>query len=105
MKTVQALTPQQYQQRFGYAHQAHLLLDVRLPEEFTNEHIANAINIPVQLLAERLAEVPQDRPVVLYCRSGNRTKTAAEILQRAGYQHIYDLGGINQWKEQGLPVQ
>ena len=61
MKTVQALTPQQYQQRFGYAHQAHLLLDERMP--------------------------------------------AAEILQQAGYQHNYDLGGINQWKEQGLPVQ
>jgi phage shock protein E len=105
MNRVQALQPQQYQQRFAQAHQTHCLLDVRLPEEFKTEHIAGAINIPVQVLAEHLGDVPRDRPVVLYCRSGNRTKTAAEILSQAGYRHVYDLGGINQWKEQGLPVQ
>lgn len=105
MNTVQALQPHQYQQRFAHTRQTHCLLDVRLPEEFTHEHIAGALNIPVQVLAERLGDVPQDRPIILYCRSGNRTKTAAEILLRAGYCNVYDLGGINQWKEQGLPVQ
>ena len=104
MMTVQSLAPQQYQQLFAEAQQAHLLLDVRLPEEFTTEHIAGATNIPVQILQERLHEVPQDRPVVFYCRSGNRTKKAAEILTQAGYRDLYDLGGIMQWKEQGLPV-
>lgn len=102
--TVQSLNPHQYQQRFGATQQAHLLLDVRLPEEFTAEHIAGATNIPVQILQERLHEVPADRPVVFYCRSGNRTKRAAEILTQAGYCDLYDLGGIIQWKEQGLPV-
>lgn len=101
---VQALTPAQYQQQFATTQQHHLLLDVRLPEEFSQEHLPSAINIPVQVLHERLAEVPADRPVVFYCRSGNRTKKAAEILTQAGYQALYDLGGIMQWKEQGLPV-
>jgi len=101
---VQALTPHQYQQRFAASQQRHLLLDVRLPDEFSQEHLPGAINIPVQVLPDRLAEVPSDRPVVFYCRSGNRTKKAAEILMQAGYQTLYDLGGIIQWKEQGLPV-
>lgn len=102
--TVQALTPAQYQQQFMAAQQPHPLLDVRLPEEFSQEHLYGAVNIPVQVLPERLVEVPSDRPVVFYCRSGNRTKKAAEILTQAGYQTLYDLGGIIQWKEQGLPV-
>jgi phage shock protein E len=102
--TVQALLPHQYQQQFAATQQRHLLLDVRLPDEFAQEHLAGAVNIPVQVLHERLTEVPADRPVVFYCRSGNRTKKAAEILMQAGYQALYDLGGIIQWKEQGLPV-
>lgn len=102
--TVQALTPHQYQQQFAATHQHHLLLDVRLPEEFVQEHLPGAVHIPVQVLRDHLAELPTDRPVIFYCRSGNRTKKAAEILTQAGYQTLYDLGGMIQWKEQGLPV-
>lgn len=103
MTTVHTLNPRQYQQRFAAARQMHLLLDVRQPEEYQGEHITGAVNIPVQALAERLGEVPKDRPVVFYCRSGNRTKKAAAILSQAGYRDLYDLGGILQWKEEGLP--
>jgi rhodanese-related sulfurtransferase len=52
-----------------------------------------------------LSEVPQDKPVVLYCRSGNRSNQAAQLLDRAGYTQIYDLGGIVNWVQQGYPVQ
>ena len=56
-------------------------------------------------IRDRLSEVPQDKPVVLYCRSGNRSGQAAQILEQAGYTQIYDLGGIVAWAEQGYPVE
>ncbi len=102
---VASINPQYYQQQFQKAKITHLLLDVRTPEEFAQERMAGAINIPLQVLAERLCDVPQDRPVVLVCRSGNRTKMAAQILTKAGYKNVYDLGGLMQWKAAGLPVQ
>lgn len=105
LSTVQALTPQQYQQQFVQNKQKHLLLDVRQPDEFKNGHIPGAKNISVQTLEQRLNEVPKAQPIVLYCRSGNRTKMAAQVLGKAGYTQVYDLGGIMQWQAQGLPMQ
>jgi rhodanese-related sulfurtransferase len=98
------IAPVDYQTQFG-AGAEHLLVDVRTPEEFASGHIAGAVNIPVDELAQRLNEVPQDKPVVLYCRSGNRSGQAAQILDQAGYPQIYDLGGIVAWTEQGFPVE
>ncbi len=98
------IAPADYQARFGTSAD-HVLIDVRTPEEFASGHIANAVNIPVDQLASRLSEVPQDKAVVLYCRSGNRSNQAAQILDRAGYTQIYDLGGIVNWVQQGFPVQ
>lgn len=98
------ITPADYQAKFG-AGADHLLLDVRTPEEFNSGHIPGAVNISVDQLAQRLSEVPQDKPVVLYCRSGNRSNQAAQILDRAGYTQIYDLGGIVTWQQQGYPVE
>ena len=98
------IAPADYQTQFGAAAD-HVLIDVRTPQEFASGHIADAINIPVEQLASRLSEVPQDKPVVLYCRSGNRSNQAAQILDRAGYAQIYDLGGIIDWVQQGYPVQ
>jgi len=63
------------------------------------------VNISVDQLAQRLSEIPKDKPVVLYCRSGNRSNQAAQILERAGYSQIYDLGGIITWAQQGYPIQ
>ncbi len=105
LSNAQALTPQQYQQQFVQSKQKHLLLDVRQPDEFKGGHIAGAKNISVQTLEQRLNEVPKSQPIVLYCRSGNRTKAAVQILSKAGYSQVYDLGGIMQWQAQGLPVQ
>jgi len=102
---VTSIQPQEYQQQFKQPNKAHMLIDVRSPEEFASERIAGAINIPVQALQQRLQDIPQDRPVVLICRSGNRSKTAAQILTRAGYTNVYDLGGLIQWKAAGLSVR
>lgn len=97
--------PQQYQSEFAEAGTPHLLVDVRTPQEFNSGYIEGAVNIPLQNLTQRLDEIPADQPVVLYCRSGNRSSTAARMLTNAGYDQVYDLGGVIDWQAQGLPLQ
>ncbi len=104
-QTVQDIAPAAYVEQFGDGKAAHVLLDVRTAEEFDSGHIAGALNIPVDALQDRLSEVPQDTTVVIYCRSGNRSATAAQILAEAGYGDIRDMGGIIAWTEQGYPIQ
>jgi phage shock protein E len=74
-----------------------LLVDVRTPGEFASGHIAGAINIPVQELDGRLAELgSKSRPVVLYCRSGARSAQAVRVITSAGYQ-AHNLGAMGRW--------
>lgn len=81
------------------------LLDVRNPDELV-EHgkIEGAVNIPIDQLEERLAEVPKDQPIVTYCMRGGRASRAAETLRAAGYEEPIEFGGITAWKEAGLEV-
>lgn len=103
--TVQSISPNGYQDQFINNSASHVLLDVRTPEEFASAHIHGAVNIPVDTLENRLVEVPIDQPIVVYCRSGNRSAQASQILARAGYTRIYDMGGLNDWTAQGFPVE
>ena len=100
----QRITPLEYKDQFVDGT-THLLIDVRTPEEYSSGHIQNAVNISVETLGTRLDEVPRDTPVVVYCRSGNRSAIATQILVNGGYRPIYDLGGIQDWVAQGLPIQ
>ncbi|MCB9383784.1 MAG: rhodanese-like domain-containing protein [Bryobacterales bacterium] len=81
------------------------LLDVRNPDEL-EEHgmIAGAVNIPIDQLEARLAEVPKDKEIVTYCMKGGRASRAADILRSAGYEKPIEFGGITAWKEAGNPV-
>ena len=99
------ISPQQYKQDFSAPKRAHTLIDVRTAMEFQSGHIPGALNIDVQVLSARLKDVPKDKPVVLYCRSGNRSASAAGLLQGAGYTEIYDLGGIGAWAQAGFPIR
>jgi phage shock protein E len=103
--TPQTISADQYNDQFVATDTEHLLVDVRTPEEFSSGHIAGAVNIPVQELPQRLGEVATEQPVVLYCRSGNRSAQAATILDQAGYSGVYDLGGIGDWQSAGYPVE
>jgi rhodanese-related sulfurtransferase len=83
-----------------------LVLDVRSPEEFAQGHVPGAVNIPQDQVALRLAEVPKDKDVVMYCRSGRRTALAAEVLSANGYTRLSHLeGDMNAWMEKGRPIQ
>lgn len=74
------------------------LVDVRTPQEFAAGHIPRAINIPVQELERRMGELTEkDRPIVVYCRSGIRSGSAARMLARAGYADVHDLGAMSRW--------
>ena len=98
----QRISPQEYQT--NVAKQQHMLVDVRTAEEFQSGHIPGAVNIALQSLPERLATLPKAQPIVLYCRSGARSSNAAQMLKRAGFEDVRDLGGILTWQAQGLPV-
>lgn len=74
------------------------LIDVRTPAEFAAGHIEGAVNIPVADFEKRLAEIGDtNTSVVVYCRSGNRTKAAMAALKRAGYKDTFDLGPMSAW--------
>lgn len=77
----------------------YIILDVRTAEEFAEKHIPNAINIPNETIgSEEIEELPDKNQLVLvYCRSGNRSKQASEKLVALGYTNIYEFGGINDW--------
>ena len=85
----------------------YIILDVRTEEEFSERHIPNAINIPNESIgSEELKELPDKEQLVLvYCRSGNRSKQAAEKLTEMGYTNIVEFGGINDWTGETVSEQ
>jgi phage shock protein E len=75
-----------------------LLLDVRSEGEFASGHLEGAVNIPVQVLAERIGDVGDPaRPVVVYCRSGLRSRRAKAILEQHDFVNVLNLGGMSRW--------
>ena len=75
-----------------------VLLDVRTEEEYITGHIPTSILIPLDELEYRLDEL-QDKSqnIIVYCKSGRRSKIACDILIQAGYSNIFDLGGVVDW--------
>ena len=78
----------------------YIILDVRTPEEFAGGHIPGAINVPNETIdtAEILELPSKDQLILVYCRSGNRSKQAAKKLSALGYTNIVEFGGINDWQ-------
>lgn len=81
------------------AENDYIILDVRTPEEFSEKHIPGAINIANETIgSEEIPELPdKDQLILVYCRSGNRSKQASEKLVALGYTNIVEFGGINDW--------
>ena len=78
-----------------------IILDVREQDEYESGHISGAVLLPVGRISEDTASavIPENDSVVLvYCRSGNRSKTASAALVELGYSNIYEFGGINTWQ-------
>ena len=81
------------------------LVDVRADHEWDAGRIAGAKHVPLAELAERTGEIDKERPVVLYCRGGNRSTMAAEALAAAGFDAAKMSEGIVGWSEAGLPLE
>jgi hydroxyacylglutathione hydrolase len=82
-----------------------LVLDTRGEDEWSSGHIEGAVHIYVGHLAERLAEIPNNKPVAVICNVGHRAGLGASILLRAGYQKVYNvLGSVKAWIAAGYPV-
>ena len=77
----------------------YIILDVRTPEEYAEKHIPGAINIPNETIgAAEIPELPdKDQLILVYCRSGNRSKQASEKLAAMGYTNIVEIGGITDY--------
>ena len=77
----------------------YIILDVRTAAEFDEKHIPSAINIPNEAIGtDAIPELPdKDQLILVYCRSGNRSKQASEKLVALGYTNIVEFGGINDW--------
>lgn len=84
-------------------------IDVRTPEEMVKDGFikgAENINFSASNFDERLAEIPKDQPILLYCKSGGRSSLTVEKLKALNCTQIYDLDrGINAWKKSGKPTQ
>ncbi|MER3471670.1 MAG: rhodanese-like domain-containing protein [Chitinophagaceae bacterium] len=77
------------------------IVDVRTPEEYAGEHYPNAIDIPYDQVAQRIDEYKEmPKPIIAYCRSGNRSGIAVSILKQAGITEVQNGGGLEDLKQQ-----
>jgi len=91
-----------------FAQQQAVIIDVREDDEWRQQHIPDAIHIPLSRLSERMPELEQykNRVVITQCRSGKRSSKAASQLKLAGFGQVYNMdGGLDAWLKAGLPSQ
>ena len=82
-----------------------LVVDVRAPREWATKHIDGSVNLPLNHLAERIAEVPRDRRIAVHCAGGYRSSIAASILHQHGITNLIEMaGGLAAWEAAKLPV-
>ncbi len=89
-------------------HKDAFVLDVREPSEYNNGHLLNAKLLPLGKLKERVGELEKhrDKPILVVCRSGNRSGTACAILGKQGFTQVYNLaGGVTAWQSSKLPLE
>ena len=90
----------------GDAATRPLIVDVREPNEFASERIERSVLNPLSQFADRHAELPKDRPLVMQCHSGSRSSSATMFLLQRGWTDVRNLdGGIAAWIRDGLPVR
>ena len=84
-----------------------VIIDVRTPEEFSEGHIENAINIDFysETFQDELDILDKNKTYLIYCRSGSRSGSALDIMEALNFREVYNItGGIIQWKAEGFPV-
>ncbi len=97
--TYKTIAPEEAQKMMDAEPDA-LILDVREPIEYDRGRIPGADNLPLSVLEKGIPvdfKAAKDATILVYCRSGRRSKLAADILVKAGYTKVYDFGGIESW--------
>ena len=75
------------------------IMDVRQPNEYATGYVPNAVLIPLGEVANRLGEIPKDKPIIVVCRSGARSAQASQILDDNGFENVFNvLGGTSAWQ-------
>ena len=88
------------------AHGEAILVDVRAPGEREQKRVAGSVALPLNHLAERAAELPRDRPLLMHCAGGYRSSIAASLLQSLGFAHVSEMaGGLAAWEAAKLPLE
>lgn len=104
--SIQVLTIAQFEKMS--TKKKSMVVDVRTPEEAAEGHLAGSININFlgENFANEIQNLDKKKTYLLYCRSGSRTRRAADLMQKSGFKHVYMLdGGITAWSEAGKPTQ
>tara|TARA_R110002073_G_scaffold95059_5_gene220953 strand:+ start:3247 stop:3651 length:405 start_codon:yes stop_codon:yes gene_type:complete len=104
--TIEVITPQEMQQISQM--EGVQLVDVRTPEEYSEGYIEGFQNIDFfsNAFSQDIEKLDKSKPVIVYCKSGNRSAKSAKKMQEAGFYKIYDLeGGITKWKLEGFEVK
>jgi len=84
----------------------YVLIDVRSASEWATGHATNALHIPLGEITTRMREIPENKPVVVVCASGNRSSMAATALAKNGFSPVFNFsGGMGAWRSVGLPVK
>jgi rhodanese-related sulfurtransferase len=89
-------------------HESAVIIDVGEPSEFKAGHIPGAMNVPVGSLQDSVDKLGKykEKPVLLCCRSGNRSAKGAMVLKRHGFANVYNLsGGMSAWQKENLPLE
>ena len=105
--TIETISPTEAADLVAEAPEGLVILDVRTPQEFADGHLAGAVNLDYQAagFADDLGTLDRDAPYLLYCRSGNRSAQARELMRDLGFTEVYEIdGGINAWSQAGLVV-
>lgn len=104
--SIQVLTIAQFEKMSS--KKKTMVVDVRTPEEVSEGHLAGALNINFlgENFANEIQNLNKKKTYLLYCRSGSRTRKAADLMQKSGFKNVYMLeGGITSWKEAGKPTE
>jgi hydroxyacylglutathione hydrolase len=105
VRRIELIDPEELAARLDGA-EPPLILDVRNAAEYAGEHIPDSLHIPYGDLAERIDELPRERPIAAICRGGKRSGLAASILQREGFDEVVHVGqGVGIWRAGGHPVE
>jgi rhodanese-related sulfurtransferase len=98
MPPVPELTPTEFRDRWPQGSSDVVLLDVREQDELAVAAVEEAVHIPMGEIPARVRELDRDRPLVVMCHSGGRSRRVAEFLRANGFEHVFNLrGGIDSW--------